>query len=656
MPGLPKSPNVFHPTKPSAVGSRNSLAQEGRTQKDEYRQLIEEETENVLNDIAVKLPKEVLEQLDVMGGIKEKLYNYFNQNYQNMFNRYMTTSEDEMVKKIRNYVDKEENKVLARYTPKEIAAMIEEIGGADKFNTGEIEKSIVNMYGHLQGHIQRGLNDLENDTNALLRQKTDVGAFIRGENAYSIVKCAFKDNLFKPKVCTDVKLSVNILDSELISPIFQYQATVEYLIKDQISRTITNLIDREIEQYQEELVDEGKEELSDSEVIFEKIKRVPNHTDDDTEDENSNRYKFMAKNLMEKIEGLRAEIDPAEFDPLNIRENIKKIIDMENIRNRGFNTAINSLTSILDTSKMGYQYVENLKNARELVVREYEDVVPENLPDERYEIRLKFYDAEQLIKEQQAYDKQVEAFKNEIQHLFDVTAAVYDSGKSGFRVDDYDDLARRVRGRVRRYREEQNEPLYEDIEKTWNEIVRIRAEETDVEKLNRTYLYEKNLLKQMLGKTREKIDKIFGYENPKTRVILDRRLEFLEREFESFDYLINPYHIQPGLLLDVNITSIKRKKFTLNGMANVLNEFLHGVSKGFQDAAFAAFKRRRSTVREDIDQTFSAEGGRPAGGGGGGGASMASGGGESADASVKGKANVTPSQRRGSSSSDLQEL
>jgi hypothetical protein len=652
MPGLPKSPNVFHPTKPSAVGSRNSLAQEGRTQKDEYRQLIEEETENVLNDISVKLPKEVLEQLDVMGGIKEKLYNYFNQNYQNMFNRYMTTSEDEMVKKIRNYVDREENKVLARYTPKEISAMLDEIGGADKFNSGEVEKSIVNMYGHLQGHIQRGMNDLENETNALLRQKTDVGAFIRGENAYSIVKCAFKDNLFKPKVCSDVKLSVNILDSELISPIFQYQATVEYLIKDQISRNITTLIDNEIEQYQEELVDEGKEELSDSEVIFEKIKRVPNHTDDDTEDENSARYKFMAKNLMEKIEGLRAEIDPSEFDPLNIRENVKKIIDMENIRNRGFNTAVNSLTAILDTSKMGYQYVENLKNARELVIREYEDVVPENLPDERYDIRLKYYDAEQLIKEQQAYDKQVEAFKNEIQHLYDVSVAVYDSGKSSFRVDDFDDLARRVRGRVRRAREEANEPLYEDVEKTWNEIVRIRADETDVEKLNRTYLYEKDLLKQLLKKTKERINEIFGYENPKTRVILDQRIQFLLREFESFDYLINPYHIQPGLLLDVNITSIKRKKFTLNGMANVLNEFLHGVSKGFQDAAFASFKRRRSTMREDIDQTFSGEGSAA----GRGGAAAGAVGEESADASVKGKANVTPSQRRGSSSSDLQEL
>ena len=70
--------------------------------------------------------------------------------------------------------------------------------------------------------------------------------------------------------------------------------------------------------------------------------------------------------------------------------------------------------------------------------------------------------------------------------------------------------------------------------------------------------------------------------------------------------MINPYHLQPGLLLDVDITSIKRKKATLDAMANVLNEFLHGVSKGFADAAFASFSRRRSTVREDINQSFGA--------------------------------------------------
>ncbi len=647
MSDLPRSPNVFHPRKPSAVGSRNSLAQEGRNQKQEYQQLINEEVENILQDVAVKLPAEVLDQLDIMGGLKEKLYNYYNQNYQNMFNRFMVTTEDEMVKKIRNFVDKEENKALARYTPKEIAEMMDQIAGADKFNTGEIEKSIVNMYGHLQGHIQRGLNDLENDTNSLLRQKTDVGAFIRGENAYSIVKCAFKDNLYKPKTVSDVKLSVNILDSELISPIFQYQATVEYLIKDQISRTITNMIEREVEQFQEELVDEGKEELGDSELIFEKMKRVPEYTDDDSDDESSKRYTFLAKHLIEKIEGLRAEIPPEEFDPLNIRENLKKIIDMENIRNRGFNTAINSLTSILDTSKMGYQYIENLKNARELIIREYEDVDQSHLPDERYQMRLKFYDEAQLNKEREAYDIQMEAFKNEIQHLWDVTEAVYTRGKSGFKVNDFDDLARQVRGTIRKMKEQANEPLYDEIEKTWNEIARVKAEETDIEKLNRTYLYEKDLFKKMLLRTRERVGKIFGFQNPHTRVLLDERLDFLSREFESFDYAINPYHIQGGLLLDLDITSIKRKKFTLNGMANVLNEFLHGVSKGFQDAAFASFKRRRSTVRDDITMSFAgatdespfAHATAPS---------------ESAsDAGVKGKANVTPSSQ---ASEGLQEL
>ncbi len=649
MSDIPRSPNVFHPRKPSAVGSRNSLAQEGRDQKAEYKQLIDEEVENILKDIQVKLPQEVLDKLDVMGGLKEKLYNYYNQNFQNMFNRYIVTSEDEMVKKVRNFIDKEESKNLARYSPKEIAEMLDQIAGADKFNTGEIEKSIVNMYGHLQGHIQRGMNDLENDTNSLLRQKTDVGAFIRGENAYAVVKCAFKDSVQKPKTVTNTKLSVNILDSELISPIFQYQVTVEYLIKDQISRAIMTMIDQEMERFQDELIDEGKDELSDTELMFEKMKRVPNYTDDDTEDENSKRYTFLAKNLIEKIEGLRAEIDLKEFDPLNIRENLKKIVDLENIRNRGFNTAINSLTSILDTSKMGYQYIENLKNARELIVREYEDTDSERLPDERYQLRLKYYDSDQLNAEREAYDQQMEQFKNEIQHLWDVVEAVYHNSKSNFRVTDFEDLAKSVRGRIRKQKEMSGDPMYEDLQKTWNEIIRIKAEDTDVERLNQTYLYEKDLMKRMVKRSRRRVSEIYGYQNPAPRVILDQRIDFLEREFEEFDYLINPYHIQAGLLLDVDISSIKRKKFTLNGMANVLNEFLHGVSKGFQDAAFAQFKRRRSTIRADLNQSFEsvASEGFDAGGGAAGGVSSASG------EEIKGRADVTPSQ---SMNDDLQEL
>jgi hypothetical protein len=210
---FPKSPNKVHPTIPNAVGSRESLAQEGRDKIAESKLIVNEAADKVINQVLSKLPDDVLCKLDVMGGLKEKLYNYVNQTYVNMFNRYTVTMEDEFVKKVRDFVDKEESKGLARYTPKEIVELLDKIGGSDKFNTGEVEKSIVNMYGHLHGHIQRGVNDLEAETNSILRQKTDVGAFVRGENAYAILKCVFKDNEVRPKYVYDIKLSINILDS-----------------------------------------------------------------------------------------------------------------------------------------------------------------------------------------------------------------------------------------------------------------------------------------------------------------------------------------------------------------------------------------------------------------------------------------------------------
>jgi hypothetical protein len=607
---LPQSPNVFHPEKPSAVGSRNSLAQDYRDQQKEVNQLIEEETNKIMHHLNTKLPKEVLEKLDVMGSLKEKLYNYFNQNYQNMFNRYMVTAEDEMLKKVRGFIDREEMKVLDRYTPKEISNLLDAVGGADKFNTGEIEKSIVNMYGHLQGHVQRGVNDLETLTNSLLRQKTDVGAFVRGENAYSIVKCAFKDNLYKPKTVTDVKLSVNILDTELISPIFQYQATVEYLIKDLLTNYYMDTIDKEIEKLKDERIDSGLDEMSDGNIVFEKMKKVLNLTDDDVENPKSKRYDIVSKSLMEKISNLRAEIDPESFDQLNIRENLKKIIDLENIRNRGFNTAINSLTSILDTSKMGYQYIENLKNARELILREYDDTDISALPDERYQIRLKYFDNAQLIAERQAYEVMISSFQTKVEHLWDVLNAKYDKSRSSFRIKDFDDLAKSYKSYIKNnYKLPKGEPIYEDIDHAWDEISFVKTPETEVEKMNRTFVYEKDKIRRKLIIMKQKLKEMYDYQYPIERRVLEDRLEFLESEFNKFDYLINPFHIQPGLLLDIDITSIKRKKATLDGMANVLNEFLHGVSKGFADAAFASFSRRRSTVRSDIAQSFASDDG-----------------------------------------------
>ena len=577
---LPKSPNVFHPEKPSAVGSRNSLAQEYRGQQDEVNKLLEDETNKVINHLTAKLPKDALKNLDVMGGLKEKLYNYFNQNFQNMFNRYMVTAEDEMVKKIRNLVDKEETLVLSRYTPKEIAVLLDEIGGADRFNTGEVEKSVVNMYGHLQGHIQRGISALENLTNNDLRQKTDTGAFVRGDNAWSIVKCAFKDNAAKPKNVTDVKLSINILDSELISPIFHYQVTQEYLIKDLLSNHIIGLIDREIEKLKNDRLDRFLEEIPDSEIIFTKLNRVEEYTGDDLDDENSRRYKVVSKNIMEELSNLHAEIDPGSFDQLNVRENLKKIIDMENLRDRGFNTAVNSIIAILDASKMGYQFIENLKNSREVTIREYEDTDAANLPDERYQLKLRYLDNAQLIEERKAYDLQLRSFETEIRHVWDLVQVIYEDSKPLAGITDFDDLAKKWKSKIKTAIKNKNrEPLYEDIIKVWDEVSFVKPPETEVESSNRTYLFEKDKLYRRLTLIGEKLAAIYDHEYPVERRIIEDRIGFLEKEFNRFDHMINPYHLLPGLVLDIDITSVKRKKATLNGMANVLNDFLDGISR-----------------------------------------------------------------------------
>ncbi|HOK01829.1 MAG TPA: cytoplasmic filament protein CfpA [Spirochaetota bacterium] len=602
---FPKSPNKVHPTIPSAVGSRDSIAQEGRDKVQEAKLIIDETCDKVLNHIQHKLPEEVLKELDVMGGLKEKLYNYINQTYVNMFNRYTVTMEDEFLKKVRDFVDKEESKGLARYTPKEIVEILDKIGGADKFHTGEIEKSIVNMYGHLQGHIQRGVNDLETETNSILRQKTDVGAFVRGENAYAILKCVFKDNELRPKYVYDVKLSINILESELISPMYHYQVTVESIMKDTIQKHIQSLIEKQVQQFNDELVDKGKNELTASEKMFEKIKRIENFTDDDKEDEKSKRYTILAKKFLDKIEGLRAEIDVEEMDPLNIRENIKYIIDEENIRNRGYNTCINSITSILDTSKLGYQVCDNMKNARVCRISEYEETDRTILPDERYTIRMAYYDQNQLKEMKKEYDKQVAAFTTEIGMLWDVVHAHYESKKRFRSLQDFDDLCARLMNKEWK----KQKKAYEDDPDSvlWSEIGDMYNENSFVEKNNRTYEDRFRNLKNKITYLKNMLQRMHGFQNPVERVILDERLNFMEKRFNEFTHLVNPHHIQPGLVLDIDVTTIKRKQYILKGMSNVLNEFLYSVSKGFSDAAFATYSRRRSTVRADIDQSFAEE-------------------------------------------------
>jgi hypothetical protein len=217
--------------------------------------------------------------------------------------------------------------------------------------------------------------------------------------------------------------------------------------------------------------------------------------------------------------------------------------------------------------------VENLKNARELVLREYEDLDPASLPDERYSIKLKYYDNAQLLEERKSFDVQAKSFEVEVQHLYDVMETVYDATKARWggllpkNVIDFHDLAGKLRGGMRRrisrsqhvdtkdyaYRgrpDWSDQPnYYEAFNKAWDEISFVKPADTEVERLNRTYVYEKDKVKRKLIIIRNRLQDMYEYRYPIERRVMEERLQFLEQTFAQFDYMINPYHVQPGLPL-----------------------------------------------------------------------------------------------------------
>ncbi|MCZ6472683.1 MAG: cytoplasmic filament protein CfpA [SAR324 cluster bacterium] len=600
-------PNALHPEQPSAVGSRNSLNRDGRDEYVEARAVIDEEVDKILNHIHSKLPPEAMQDMNVMGNIKSHLHTYFNQTFQNMANRYLTTAEDELGKKVRGLIDKEEHRTLNRYTPREIAELLNQVGGVGLFNTEEVEKSIVNIAGHLQGHLQRGTYDFESATNDILMQHTDVGGFVRGNNTYSVVKCSFRDHFSKPDKVVDVKLALNVLDSELISPVISHQMLSEHLIKDVIGKQIQRLIEREIEEINSQLSLESRPELSPHEAVFEKIKAIDNYTDDD-DSANSKRYTLLPQAILDRLRGLTGESEQIEYDPLTVRQSVARMLEDENIRTMGWNTAVNSITGILDRSRMGYQHAENYKGARKLIIREYEDTDLTRLPDERFHIVLAYYDHRQIQAEKAAYSAQLLEFKREIMRLWNVVEAAYQEEKSRIGRQDWDDLMdatinRDRPGAKRGWFQGSAAPMEEEEERVWDEVTFVQRRLTSLEEMNQSYEVQIIEYKNRLKLIREKVSGIFGFNVPDHRVVIEQRLNFLEVQFLEFMSLVNPYHVQPGLVLDFTMTSIKRLRVTISGMANVLNEFLLAISQGFQDISMEHHEKRRSHVGS-VDMSF----------------------------------------------------
>jgi hypothetical protein len=571
---LPPSSRSTHPKKANTASPGTAIHQNG----DNGAELvIDEEIKKVLHHIESKLPPEILERLNVSGNIKELLHNYYNQNFQNMLNRYLVTVEDEMSKKVSSLVDDEEKKNLNQYSSKSIVELIEKLGKGDSFLNSNIDQPIVSIYSNLQNQLNRQMDDLACYTQKLLRGRSGIGAFVRGENAYSIVKCILSDNYLKPETVADIDLVINITNTELLNPIFHYQVVSDTIVREILSDRITTLIDKEIDKLNEKFSLNGQQELNESDRLFEKLKRLEKFYDEDGIAYYDNP---AVENFLQAIKGQGPEIDREDFDPLSIRANVQKIVDDENMRTRGFNKAVNAITGILDSSRLGYQHIESYKNSRKVVIREYADTNNYALPDERYTVTLSYYDNLQLREMRTAYCQQIEEFEAETQKLWSVLGSVYEVENSSRGTLGYDDISAKILGAENIVRSSTLQGV-----KAWDETSFINPDKSSQERIDEAFASIRPGLKKKFSRLRRRIKELYKFENPTERIIMDQRLDFIENKFELFNRSFNPFHVQPGLVVEVTLSTIKRQEITMSGMSNVLDEFLACVSKGFIDNA-----------------------------------------------------------------------
>jgi hypothetical protein len=599
-----KGPDIIHPEKASAVGSRNSIYREGRNEYAESKLLIDEEVDKILNHVTTKLPPEVLEKLHVGGTVKDILHSYFNQGLQNMYNRYLVSVEDEMGKKFSHLVDQEESQSLNQYASRDVSSLLNNVGGSETFNNEGIERSVVNVYENLQEHLGNGVSSLETKTQKILNGKLDIGALLNGNFTNLVLKSSFRDNPLKPETVNDVNLVLNMSESELVEPIYHYQVASEVIIRNVLSDHILQIIEKKIQTINEELVGQKKDTLNKNVKVFEKINQLESHIGFGEQNADSPQFAYMASKFLDAIRGVDAEIDFVDYDPLNIRENVQRIVDEENIRNRGYNVAVSSLIGVLDDSQLGYQHIENFKNCRKIIIREYADMNPAELPDEHYVINLTYQDDLQLREERLTYCQQMDEFDDQILRMI----KVFEKLKNEEGALDFDMVSDQIlkdkKSQKAKKQEDEEFETYRRGEEAWESFSFILPEKNDLEKLNETFRERKEIVKNRLKRLRQQVSDRYLHDFPPDRIILEQRLNFLEEEYERFGRKYNPFHAHPGLILDISASTVKRRETTINSMSNVVAQFISRISTGFVDSSYEEFHQRKRLEQETDTQVF----------------------------------------------------
>jgi hypothetical protein len=490
---LPKSGKAARPQTPGAY-----LPKTGENRQASLEKIFREQSGRFISRLGSRLPTQRLD---------EKVYNFISQNYKSISGSFPLSNNDVHDNAVKN-------------TAIEVTAMLEKSGGADRFNTGEIEKSLSSK--------QWGIDGLEAYTNNILRRRIGIGSIVDSQRANSVVACVFKDNEKKPKTVTDLMLAVNIPETELIDPEVRFKAAATYLIREVICGRLSESIDREI-----------------------------------------NAGDNAPAGFLDKLLNERLEIDSAEMD--EYLQNFDRSDEIEAIRSQGFSAASNLIVSILNAVNLDCQFLENLKDRRGLLIREYEDTDDAILPDERYHIRLRYFSKAQLLEERGVYDELLKILGGETRRLWDLLEVIYQDSKSVFKVNDFEDLARKNKSRINDLiKNGTGGFLYDPQENGETPLAATRG--------------EKEKIRVLLARMEERIKNISDSMYPVERQITEERLSMLEKQFSDFENSIDPYNLQPGILVDINLTTIKRKRTTLDSMSAALGRFLDNVSNCFKGA------------------------------------------------------------------------
>jgi len=349
------------------------------------------------------------------------------------------------------------------------------------------------------------------------------------ENALLVPVCVFEDNPLRPKTVTDCRFCVNAPEDALIPADFRLRAAARFLIGGVLRARLLQGIDA-ASKAREAGPEDGRSSLAE-----------------------------RAARLVEDALAALAPLPDARGLALALDERA----EAKNARARGFDKAFGAFLSALAGNGLGFHYVESRENAMDAVVREYrrDEADGPELPDERFAARIRYLDRAALERERAARDAAVEGTVAGLRKLLDLLEIVYRDSKSIFRVNDFDDLLRKNGVRRKNGKWEKGavgDGPDEPPPATMAEAAKLEE------------------------RARERLQTVAPFLSDAELRVARERLAALESERAELGRSTDPRATRPGLLVELGISTVKKRGTTTEAAANALGEFLEALPELFR--------------------------------------------------------------------------